>query len=275
MNKQSKILATIFSFFIAFFLFLLMFSGFAKVTLMSQGYLLNSMNQSDYYGGIAKDINEELKKGAGAAGFEPSIYTDFVSKEEVQELSSTYIQDFFVNNDAKISTDAFRQRLHDYLIQTAANQGTTLSEADEQGLTTYIDSNVGRYEKYLSFPFLKYIVMGIDMLDTIMNFIIIACVAIVIVAFGFLHLLHLQKNDKAFYMSNTFFSASLLTGVIPIAILVSGLVRKINLQPESYYKFFVNYIQGYVWYLVLASVILFLLGGCILVWNKRSKSLQS
>lgn len=73
MKRREKLLGGMFSFFIAFFLFLLLFVCISKATLLNKGYLLSTLDKTEYYTAVTKELTEDFKKSAGAAGFQPSI----------------------------------------------------------------------------------------------------------------------------------------------------------------------------------------------------------
>ena len=68
MKKTNHLLASLFSFFIAFFMFLGLFVTITKLTLMNENYLFNTLEKVDYYQAIANELNEDFMQSAGAAG---------------------------------------------------------------------------------------------------------------------------------------------------------------------------------------------------------------
>ena len=94
MKKTNHLLASLFSFFIAFFMFLGLFVTITKLTLMNENYLFKTLEKVDYYQAIANELNEDFMQSAGAAGFEPDIYKNFVSSKEVQKNVSRLYSKF-------------------------------------------------------------------------------------------------------------------------------------------------------------------------------------
>lgn len=153
MKKTNHLLASLFSFFIAFFMFLGLFVTITKLTLMNENYLFKTLEKVDYYQAIANELNEDFMQSAGAAGFEPDIYKNFVNSKEVKKMSQDYIQNFYTHKQASIHTDAFEKRLYEYLHDYAKKQNLQLTQQDEERLNQYIQINVKGYQQYLSFPF--------------------------------------------------------------------------------------------------------------------------
>ena len=271
MNKYSHILATLFSFFIAFFLFLGILIGTMKLTVINQRYLLNSLDDCSYYQGIADALNTDFMQGAGAAGFEAKIFENFVTVEDVHNVSRQYILESFENGIAEVKTELFQKKLSHYLHEVAKEAQMKLTDVDEKRLEAYIDINVQAYQQYLSFPFLQYMVMGFDMMNNVVPFILIACLILVSLAFYFLRRLHLDNENKTVYQSSILFAVGLML-IIPCTILFIGkYIQRIQLTPEFYYRFFVYYIEGYFQILILCGITLFICGILIILMNQRKR----
>lgn len=255
MKGRTHVLASLFSFFIAFSIFIGVFVVVTKITLMNQNYLFHVLNQVDYYDEIADELNQNFMQSAGGVGLEPEIYKDFISGQEVKQVSMQYIQSNFIQSNDLINNENFKVRLRHYLYDVV-----DISDEDEKRLDTYIDFNAQIYQQYLLFPFIQYFMMAFEMFDKVIPFVLMACLFIGVVAVIFLRHLKLQQRWQSFYTSNVCFASALLISMIPIVILMSKLIRRIHLSPECYYRFMVSYFEGYLWVLGICGLILFVLG---------------
>ena len=271
MKKTNHLLASLFSFFIAFFMFLGLFVTITKLTLMNENYLFKTLEKVDYYQAIANELNEDFMQSAGAAGFEPDIYKNFVSSKEVKKMSQDYIQNFYTHKQASIHTDAFEKRLYEYLHDYAKKQNLQLTQQDEERLNQYIQINVKGYQQYLSFPFMQYLIMAFDMLDQVIPFILIACLIIVLFAIVFLYLLKLKGKWKAIYISSICIGSAFMITGIPFFILLGQYIEHIHLSPEAYYLFIVQYLKGYLNSLLLCGGLLFIIGILVVLFQKKGR----
>lgn len=270
-NKYQHILATLFSFFIAFFLFLGLLVGIAKTTVLSQRYLLNSLDECHYYQGIADSLNTDFMQGAGAAGFESKIFENFVTSQDIQSISENYILENFEKDTAEVKTDQFKNKLDTYLHQVAKDVNMKLTGDDEKRLEDYININVEGYKQYLSFPFLQYFVMGFEMMDRVIPFVLVACLIIVIMAFYFLKRLSLNREMKNLYYSTSLIGSGLMIMLPAIFIFSGNYIQRVNLTPKFYYMFFVQYMERYFVILLLCGLLMFLLGILFIFIQKRKR----
>lgn len=274
MSTKEKILGTLFSLFISFFLFVLLFVSVSKVMLMNKGYLLSTLDKTGYYGDVTDELTLDFKKSAGAAGFEPAIYDDFLKEAEVKKAAVEFINASFQDKNAVVKQTNFKEKLRTYLKDVIKNENLVLDKEGEQRLEKYIDINANGYRKYVQFPFIQYIVMGVDMMDRILLFVIGACSILLLFAIFFLYRMRLKKADTLSFLSTAASGAGWMIVLIPALILLGGYTHKIRLEPEYYYKFFLSFLDGYLWMLILCGTALIIVGGILLTiaYKKRLRA---
>lgn len=269
MTKKRHVMAILFSFFITFFLSLGIVVFITHSTVMDQNYLFHIMDESNYYQSIANALNNDFKNSAGAAGFYPDIYNDFVTTQDVKNVSSTYIHDYFDKGEAKVETQDFQEKLDRYLHDIAEEGKMDLTEKDEERLEKYVEVNVKCYQQYLSFPFLKYFIMLFDMMDKVTTFLLGACTLIVAIGFFFLIKLKMNYQNLSLYLSSIMFGSGFILGIPSSFVLLGQYLRKINLTPEFYYRFIVLYLEKYVYIILLISLMFIVLGILVLCFYSR------
>lgn len=257
--KSKTLLGFIFSFFLAFSLFLLVYVGSIQVTLQRPSYLLSTLENVHYYEKIADEFNENLMQGAGAAGFEPSIYKNFVSEKEAKTVSENYIKEYFEKGDAKVSSDEFRVNLIAHIKESVAQQNLIIDESDP-ALTNYLDKISRTYTSVFAFPFLQYVVMGIQMIDKIMPILLVACIVFMLFASFFLWKLKLEKKQRTLYVVSSFVGGGLMCILIPAGIYIGKFVEHVSLSPQCFYDFFNGYVYGYLKMVSLLGIALIVLG---------------
>lgn len=273
MSHKDKLLGAILSFLAAFFLFILLFVCVSKTTLMNKGYLLSVLDKTEYYTGVRNELVLDLKKSAGAAGFQPSVYDDFLRVEDIEKDAKAYINDSFTQKNVKVDEEGFKQKLNTHLQQVIKKEHIAMDKADEKRLASYVQINANGYKKYVRFPFIQYIVMGIQMMDRVLPFAIAACAVMLLVAIFFLWRMKLKQQGFALFTSAILSGAGWMCALLPAVILFGGFTHRIRLAPKYYYNFFTNYLDGYLWMLILTGVF-FLLAGIIVllfVYKKRLK----
>lgn len=274
MSRRNKLLSGLFSFFISFFLFLLLFVCISKATLLNEGYLLATLDKTNYYADVTQELTEDFKRSAGAAGFQPSVYDGFLKEAEVKEAAIAYIETSFTGKEAVVDQDSFKKKLNTYLHEIIKKENLKLDEESWQRLDKYIRINAQGYKQYVQFPFIQYMVMGVQMMDRILPFAIGACAILLLFSVFFLIRMKMKKENTLLFLGSAAGGAGWMLALLPAGIMLGGFTHRIRLEPEYYYNFFVAFLDGYLWMLILIGIA-FILTGMILILcvykNKASK----
>ncbi len=272
MKRREKLLGGMFSFFIAFFLFLLLFVCISKATLLNKGYLLSTLDKTEYYTAVTKELTEDFKKSAGAAGFQPSIYDGFLKEADVKKEAVAFIDTSFTGKTAVVDQKSFMDKLDTYLQKIIQKEKLKLDEDGELRLQNYVKVNAKGYKQYVQFPFIQYIVMGVQMMDRILPFAIGACVLLLLLSVFFLIRMKLKKEDTLLFLGSAAGGAGWMLALLPAGILLGGFTHRIRLEPEYFYNFFVAFLDGYLWLLILFGIALILMGIILIlfIFKKRN-----
>ncbi len=271
MSRRDKLLGGLFSFFISFFLFLLLFVCISKATLLNEGYLLATLDKTNYYADVTQELTEDFKRSAGAAGFQPSVYDGFLKEAEVKEAATAYIETSFTGKEAVVDQDSFKKKLNTYLHEIIKKENLKLDEDSRQRLDKYIRINAQGYKQYVQFPFIQYMVMGVQMMDRILPFAIGACAILLLFSVFFLIRMKMKKENTLLFLGSAAGGAGWMLALLPAGILLGGFTHRIRLEPEYYYNFFVAFLDGYLWMLILIGIAWILMGIILIlfVFKKR------
>ena len=272
MKRREKLLGGMFSFFIAFFLFLLLFVCISKATLLNKGYLLSTLDKTEYYTAVTKELTEDFKKSAGAAGFQPSIYDGFLKEADVKKEAVAFIDTSFTGKTAVVDQKSFMDKLDTYLQKIIQKEKLKLDEDGKLRLQNYVKVNAKGYKQYVQFPFIQYIVMGVQMMDRILPFAIGACVLLLLLSVIFLIRMKLKKEDTLLFLGSAAGGAGWMLALLPAGILLGGFTHRIRLEPEYFYNFFVAFLDGYLWLLILFGIALILVVSILIlfIFKKRN-----
>ena len=272
MKRREKLLGGMFSFFIAFFLFLLLFVCISKATLLNKGYLLSTLDKTESYTTVTKKLPEDFKKSAGAAGFQPSIYDGFLKEADVKKEAVAFIDTSFTGKTAVVDQKSFMDKLDTYLQKIIQKEKLKLDEDGKLRLQNYVKVNAKGYKQYVQFPFIQYIVMGVQMMDRILPFAIGACVLLLLLSVIFLIRMKLKKEDTLLFLGSAAGGAGWMLALLPAGILLGGFTHRIRLEPEYFYNFFVAFLDGYLWLLILFGIALILVGIILIlfIFKKRN-----
>lgn len=244
-----------------------------QLTLQRPAYLLSTLDKVNYYEKIADEFNTNLMHGAGAAGFEPSIYNKYVKADEAKKVSNAYINEFFNKGASKIPNDDFRTRLIAHLKTSAALQNIEVDENDTAFLN-YVNRISNSYSKFFEFPFLQYADMAIKLLNNVMPLILIACIVFLVLAIVFIKRLKLEKELFVQYIVSSFVGGGLMSVIIPIIVYMGKYIDRVSLSPQCFYDFFNSYIYGYLNLVLLFGFGLILIGVLLYVLSLKKKTIE-
>lgn len=270
MNKKEMVISSIFALLGSFFLALLLFLGVSKFTLMNPDYLLATMDKVEYYQGIHDKLTEEFKQTAGAAGFDPAIYDDFLDIADIKKEANHYIREYFSKSKASVDQEAFKEKLTAHLQKVITEQNLSNTKEDQDRLETYININVQGYVKYLQFPFIQYIDMAITMMNRVFYFVLASCAVLFAVALVLLLKMRIDKEKKIFFTSSLTIASGLMVSVLPLGIIIGQYINKIKLEPEYFYHFFTNYLEGYLGILSVVGMLM-IVGSIVTVYVLHTK----
>lgn len=269
MNKVQVFASTIISFLLSFFIFIFCFLSVSRITLMNEEYLVGILDSTQYYAGVRNAFIDSLKKGAGAAGFDPEIYDNFVTTDEIKEDARYYITTYFKEGTAQISTDEIEERLTTYLYSVVEEEGIELTEDDEERLQSYIQVNVDGYRQYVQFPFIQYIVQGISMMQRIFPYIFAISFILMVIAGVLVWKVKLPRGKSLWFIGVALAGAGCMLVALPMMLLLYDIVGRINLRPEYFYVFFTTYLEQYLWLLILVGLACIVSGWLFFVYRKK------
>lgn len=263
MNKLYTVVAGILAFLLSFFLFVLSFVGITSLTLMKEDYLLMMLDKTSYFDGVYTEYIKDLKKGAGAAGFEPTIYDDFLSVDTIKKDAQQYIQQYFQDGSVYRVQEQMKSKLEAHLQQKIKEQNIILQEEDKQRLQAYIEVNAKGYEQFVQFPFIQYIVQGISMMDRVIPFVLGISFVLVCICIFLLYRLRFPKKKEWWFVSVAFAGAGWMLVVFPCIMLIGKVIKKIVLEPAYFYYFFNGYIHHYFYFLIMVGIGLLICAGIV------------
>lgn len=269
MNKVQVIASSIIAFLFSFFIFMFMLLGVTRLTLMNEEYLVTTLDTTQYYAGVRSELTDDLKKGAGAAGFDPSIYDEFVTTDQIKEDARHYITTYFKEGNAKISTEEFENRLTTYLHKIVKDQGIELSVEDNQRLQSYIKINVDGYRQFVQFPFIQYIVQGISMMQRVFPYVFAISFVLMLIAGGLLWSVRLPRGKGLWFAGSALSGAGCMLIGLPALLLINDIVGRINLEPVYFHTFFTAFLTQYLWILILVGIACIISGWLLFVYRKK------
>lgn len=264
--KKNTIFAWFLSFGISLFLVMATIIVICQYVLFSDASLIKSLERTKYYDSVVQEINNNLQYTSGAAGIEPVVFEDFIKVEVVQKEINNKVLD---KGDGKATIDTFTTQIKNHL----KTKGYSEEQINSESMKLYIEIQAKEYVKHINFPLVKYYTMAKEMLQLTFPYIVGISVAMLVITLVLLKL-GLTKEEFIKWVGSSLCASGLMIGVIPITLFIFQTIQKVNLVPEYYYRFFVEYIHNFLYIMLLVAMTQFVCGVLLKVLRYKMEKKQ-
>lgn len=276
MSKKTmrSMISYLFTFFIAFFLFLIVISTTTRFTIMSPSYFMNKLNVVGYYSNTAKELNQMIKQNAAPSGFPIEMFENYIKEENIRSDMETYVKDVFAGNEREISIAAIKERLREDTDNYIKEKKIQVTPTLKGGINQFIQTVLGKYQYLTQFPYLSVYVQLVNVVRK--GYLLMMPVLILLTSILFLlvYKLHVKRRVRKRYYAYGCIGAGLLISVIPFYLYVVRFVDKINLHPKYMYELLVTSVKEYFLMNIIMGVA-FILLGCTIAYFRTKKARRS
>lgn len=259
-DKLRTGISYLFTFFLAFFLFVIVLMSSVRFTLMDQGYFLERMDEVKYYNNTATELNRLIKQNARAAGFEVSSFESLVKEEDIRDAMINYEKQKLAGESVTISVDGFKERMETTIRTYINNNNLVVDQSVQQSLDQFVNACVEKYSYLTQFPYL-------DVYGNLMNLyqkgymIGLPLLSIVAIALGFfVSRLHKSSRRIRRFYAYGLIGAGLLVAVAPMVLYALRFFEKINLEPKYMYDLLVSMTRTLLMSNIIVGLVLIILG---------------
>lgn len=269
---MKKVISYIFSFFLAFFLFLLSVLCVLRFTAGSESYFLKQLDKTEYYESAVDGYNRLLKQNARPTNFPIELFDNYVKTVDVIDEMKESVEAGFKGASFAISTDTFKQRLMDTTSGYIAENSITINSQTQEAIDTFINANVENYAKLLQFPYIEYLGKGIHMLHRVF-WIAAGALALLCLLLGFAQIrMHKSKRRKKRWLAYSFIGAGWMIIVAPALLLGFKVFDRIQIQPEYLYRVLTTVLNGTAMRVLIVGILWILAGVFLTYYKPKSKS---
>lgn len=192
-------------------------------TILNKGYILNKMEECNYYEQTYLDMNEILEQYIGPSGLDEEVLKDIYTENKIKDDINTTVNTIFTGEEKAIETEAIREKLNKNIYKNY-----NIKDNEKEAITNFENTIINEYTKQITHHDYLYILENyiptankiIAKLKIIMPFTI--CIIIVI-----LIILNIKKKNKIMQgILIGFLSAS-------FTIIIMGIIININVKFES------------------------------------------
>lgn len=269
-NKTKTIISYLFSFFIAFFMFVIVLLLLTRATILSPSYFLKQMNATQYYENTAIEINRTFKQNAAPSGFPVAMFDSYLKEEDIREDMIQYQKNMMGGKKAEMPTEKIEQRLRDDTNAYILEHKIELSPSIQIGIDTFIQSDIEQYIHLTQFPYIDIYGKLTSFFHKVVMIVVPVLCVVTAILFLALHKLHNTSRRRKRYYAYAWIGAGLMISALPFYLYVAKFFEKIELYPKYIYQLLVSLFNNY---LVLNMVVGLVMGiiGLAITYAKKKK----
>lgn len=264
MSILDRISSAILSFLLALFVFLTAMCSVVRFTFCSPAFMVSVLKEQSYYNVIYDEYCESIEQLAIPAGVAEGEFSKVVSKAEF----SGYINDIIYaayDSSSEYSGklfpyDEIHNRFYNVMLNTAENAGVTVDDELVVGVDHVSTLLANSTQQYVTLPFIDTIgKYGLE-ISGYLNYAILGGAIILLFFVAVLLLTKKWRVEWVNVVTLAARSSGAMLIIAPLAVLVSNVIKYLNIDVKSLYLFAVGYAETIVWTLFILGIILFILG---------------
>lgn len=161
-------------------------------TILNKDYILNKMEECNYYEQTYLDMNEILEQYIGPSGLDEEVLKDIYTENKIKDDINTTVNTIFTGEEKAIETEAIREKLNKNIYKNY-----NIKDNEKEAITNFENTIINEYTKQITHHDYLYILENyipttnkiIATLKIIMPF--TTCIIIVI-----LIMLNTKKKNK-------------------------------------------------------------------------------
>ncbi len=281
-NKVNKLIqkaiSLILSFLLMIFIFLFVVSMILKMGTFNQNTITKCMTKCDYYNYLADYINDEISSYTIPTGLPEEVLEDAVRSSDTKHDADNYIENIYNGKtfeaDTKHLTDTINSNIQTYIDENKIE----LSDEQQEYVNEYIESVKDIYIKAVQVPFAEYFAKFYNLINK--YFIPVIIVLLILISITALTIIKGQKwIHRAFRnMAYGTCGSALMLIMLPLYMLVTRFYERIDLSPEYFYRFMVQYASDFLLHFIYGGISCLILTIILIIMvnplKKRNKRIE-
>lgn len=147
-----KILKNVFSYiimtFLAVLLSFLLIANLLSSTILSKDYILDKLNQTDYYNKVYNYVESNFEKYIYQSGLDESVIKNIITVEQIREDTQSIIENIYDNAKKEIKVEEVKQNLIDNIEESLGKSIDNQKSSVETFAQTIADEYVNSVSHY-------------------------------------------------------------------------------------------------------------------------------
>lgn len=124
------------------------FINIVSSTILSKQYILNKLEETNYYAEIKKEIESSFENYIGQSGLDEEVIKDIVSIEQIKKDTNTIIENIYDGTDITVDTTEIETNLKNNIELSLENKKLTITQ--QKAIEEYIQTIAKQYKETMS-----------------------------------------------------------------------------------------------------------------------------
>lgn len=124
------------------------FINIVSSTILSKQYILNKLEETNYYAEIKKEIESSFENYIGQSGLDEEVIKDIVSIEQIKKDTNTIIENIYDGTDITVDTTEIETNLKSNIESSLENKKLTITQ--QKAIEEYIQTIAKQYKETMS-----------------------------------------------------------------------------------------------------------------------------
>lgn len=126
----------------------LLIINIASSTILSKQYILNKLEETNYYAEIKKEIESSFENYIGQSGLDEDVIKNIVSLEKIKEDTNTIIANIYEGTEKTVDTTEIETSLKNNIEESLENKKLTVTQ--QKAIEEYIQTIAKQYKETMS-----------------------------------------------------------------------------------------------------------------------------
>lgn len=240
-RKVKAVISYILTFLLSVFLFALLGLIGINIGIFNENIIFQKLNETNYYENIKTTIEDNIEAILLPSGIPSSVMNDVIKLDKVYLNSKTTIENLFAGKETTIDTtemkSTFRKNLEEYM------EENNITQFEDQGIEILAEEISKQYKSAMQFSFVKYFVKYKEMYQKVIKILIPILIVLILIMIIILFVMQKYKHKSLRYIAYADTATGLMLIIAPSILLISEFYKKINISPQYFYNFLVEYIK--------------------------------
>jgi len=117
-------------------------------TILKKQYIMNNIENSNYYSKIYKDVKSNFEKYIEPSGFESSILENVVTEEKIKNDTQVIIDNLYNGTNKEIDVQVIKDKINENILQTLEDK--KMNTTQKNAIDTFISHICDEYTETIS-----------------------------------------------------------------------------------------------------------------------------